>query len=337
MLVSLAGAGPSTAALWLSWRADPLALCGLGILAAGYGGGVARLSRRGLGWPVARTLSWLSGLALLTLVTLGGPDIWSRSLLWMFTVRLLTLFLVAPPLLAFGRPLVLVGDALQSSRIVDRGVRAIRRMAAWVGHPVVAPVVVPTVLAVVYFSPLLTVALTDRAAGAGLDLFVFALGLLVALGFVGEKFEGQTALALMAALGLGLAELMFDAIPGIVVTFHSHLLVGLSWPGLHRGWPPSPHVDQTHAGAILWGVAEFSDVPFLAVLVRRLMRADAMEGARADRDTTFNTGAALNDGVTAVVHSDDLDAPWWISNPELMRGHLLGRLRETEDPEDRRG
>lgn len=337
MPANLLGPGPSTAALWLTWHLDiPAAAALIGTTLA-YGAGVRALRRRGLDWPLGRTAAWLVGEALLALVTLGGPAAWGRTLLWMFTVRLVAFFLVAPPFLALGRPLELIRDVVPGSGAATRFIKAARAAAAAVGHPLIGPVIVPAVLGVIYFSPILTAALTNEAAADAVFVVVLVLGMGIALGLVGETVEVQTTLALLTALGLGLAELMLDAVPGIVVAFHNHLLVGAHWAGLQRAWPPSPHLDQTHAGAILWGVAEFADLPFLAVLTRRLIKADALEAARVDRERGWSqprsTSAAQAVGsptTTEVTSSDEMETPWWLSDPERMRGHLL-RRPPTED------
>ena len=82
------------------------------VLAAVYGWGIARVRSRGLRWPARRTVAWLAGIASLLGITVGSLGAHAHTLLWVYTVQVLTLLLATPVLLAYGRPLALAADAL---------------------------------------------------------------------------------------------------------------------------------------------------------------------------------------------------------------------------------
>ena len=42
--------------------------------------------------------------------------------------------------------------------------------------------------------------------------------------------------------------------------------------------------DQQHAGAALWFIAEFADLPFLLIVIRRWIRVDQLDAVRIDRE-----------------------------------------------------
>ena len=62
------------------WRPDTLVLLAAGTALALYVTGVRTLSRRGLHWPIGRTLAWLAGLAVVTFVLDSGLAAYGRAL-----------------------------------------------------------------------------------------------------------------------------------------------------------------------------------------------------------------------------------------------------------------
>ena len=84
---------------------------------------------------------------------------------------------------------------------------------------------------------------------------------------------------------------MVDAIPGIVLSFQTHLT--LTQFGVnHPAWAPAALDDQHTAGGILWAVAEVLDLPFLVLAATRWMRADAVEARRIDAELDAESPAA---------------------------------------------
>ena len=201
-------------------------------------------------------------------------------------------------------PSPLAGDALPADRAsaVLRLARA--RPVRALTSPLVGPLVVPVVLGVVFFSPLLHASLMSTGVDDLLQAALLAVGGVIALGLVGDGTEHESALALGAAVAVGLGEFLLDAVPGIVVRLRTHLLATSYWTGLHRGWGPSPLVDQQHAGAVLWFVAEFGDLPLMVILVRRWVRADARESALEDRQLDALEASAPRDDEGRLL-------PWW--------------------------
>lgn len=302
--MGLPAGAPGATGLLLSGTREGPALVVAAMLAAAYGLGVRRVRARGLGWPVRRTLAWGAGLATLLLATVGGVGAYAHALLWVFALQVLLLLLLVPVLLTYGRPLALAGDALPE-RSAARVLRAAQaRPVRLLTSPLVGPVVVPVVLGVVFFSPLLHAGLTSAAVDDVLQAGLLAVGGVIALGLVGDGTEHESALALGAAVAVGLGEFLLDAVPGIVVRLRTHLLATSYWTGLHLPWAPSPLVGQQHAGAVLWFVAEFGDLPLLVILVRRWVRADARETALEDRQLDELEASAPRDEQGRV-------RPWW--------------------------
>ncbi len=91
---------------------------------------------------------------------------------------------------------------------------------------------------------------------------------------MGDGTDGESSLALGAAVAVGFVEFLLDAVPGIVLRLRTHLVAPGYWGVLHRPWGPSPLVDQHHAGAVLWFVAESADLPFMVILFRPWWESD---------------------------------------------------------------
>lgn len=81
-----------------------LLLCGL---AGAYAWAAARPSPRGNRWPFARTLSFLSGLALFSLAV-QSPLAVHDELAWFHSAQHLLVMMVVPPLLVLGAPITLL-------------------------------------------------------------------------------------------------------------------------------------------------------------------------------------------------------------------------------------
>jgi putative membrane protein len=291
------------------------------LLVAAYSLGIARVRARGLVWPVRRSVAWFTGVASLLLVTMGALGAHAHTLLWVYTVQVLVLLLGTPVLLAYGRPLALAVDALSptmSARVLK--VRS-GRVARAASNPAVGPLVVPVVLGLVFFSPILIVTLEHTWAYDVLQIALVGIGLMIAIGLVGDGAERDTSLALAATVAVAFVELLFDAIPGIVLRLRTHLVASAYWTGVHRSGGMSALTDQQHAGAALWFIAEFADLPFLLIVIRRWIRVDQLDAVRVDRDSQAEPEFSL---------------PWWETDPTRLAGHPIQRASggAPADPTD---
>lgn len=309
---------------WISvasaWSGCPMLVVAV-LLGVAYAVGVRRVRRRGLPWRVARSLAWSAGLTLLLAVTVTAVGALARSVLWVFTAQVLVLLLVVPVLLAYGRPVVLWRDAGGFERPLRSG-RWSRGLAVF-SSPLLGPVLVPVALGVLYFSPALRLVLARAWVAAAVQLLLLALGGLIAMGLVGSGAEQEGSLALGAAVALGLVELLSDAIPGIALRLQTHLVTAPDWVGRHRSWGPRPLDDQRTAGALLWFVAEATDLPYLVILVRRFLRADEREAVAADH--ALDLAGPVDHSSTGVT------VPWWETDTGRLAGHRLGRRAQDAD------
>ena len=111
---------------------------------------------------------------------------------------------------------------------------------------------------------------------------MLALGALVVLPLVGAG-RPRTSLAVGLSLAIGSLELVLDALPGIALRLHRTLVTSYFDVRAVHSWTPDALRDQQIAGAVLWCVAELLDLPFLILVYRQWLRADANDAARSTR------------------------------------------------------
>lgn len=332
---------PSPTAAFTQWTFQPMAAV-IAALLIGYLLGIRRLRARGHSWPAGRTAVFLLGLVALAWTTCGFPQVYGSSLYWVWTTQTLVLWLAVPIVVLFGHPVQLaraVTSPVGSRRVgspravpprpglIDRVLNC--RAARIVGNPLVGPALVPLLSAVLFFGPLPGWSIRWAPFGWALQLVLLAVGALMVLPLVGMR-EEESSLAVGLALAIGCFELVLDALPGIVLRLRN--TVATSWfaeRGVHS-WTPAALHDQHLAGAILWCVAEIIDLPFLVLVYRRWLRADARDAARVDAvleaERTARRGLDRQGGAGGTAAPDapdapgaaDRDLPWWLNDPAMQ-------------------
>ncbi len=316
------GPGPLTATTALTaWTADVVAIALVAVAAVAYARGVRRLGRQGTRWPVVRIVSFAAGLALTLLATCSFVGVYAHALFWMYVVQTCVLLLVVPLLIGAGAPLGLAAS----------GPAGRARLQAWTDSragriarlPGLGPAVLIAVTSLLFFTPLMTVALSSTAGGEAVRLGLLAAGLVVALP-VTDEHVGLSSVAYAAALGFALVEFLLDAVPGIVLRLQSHVLQEGYWSALNRPWGPSPLGDQQLAGAWLWFFAEAGDLPFIAALLVAWVRSDAREARAVDAalDAASTARAASPPAVAGepgrAGDDPDRQRPWWETDPSVF-------------------
>ncbi|OIQ75705.1 cytochrome c oxidase caa3 assembly factor (Caa3_CtaG) [mine drainage metagenome] len=212
-------------------------------------------------WTLLITIILASFLSLALIGDGRSSSVWD-------VIRICLLVIVIPLGLVAAVPANLLAQA--------RGRWGLR----WVDTPLVAPILTPVILALYFFTPL-----WGKVLGNGwLYLLSYPLLLLVGLVLhVGLKGSGRehSSASLGLQILLSLLDLMFDAIPGIVMRLSTHVIGSEFWTRPPRTTATALH-HQSLAGAILWFVAEISDLPILAMVFIRWIRTDEAEARRID-------------------------------------------------------
>ena len=313
---------PGSAGLATQWAVQPLAILAAVVLAAWYVRSVRRLVTGGIAggeWPVRRSVLFGGGLALLVWTTCGFPQAYASSLYWVWTMQTLVLFLLVPFVLLSAQPLQLVRKHSGRDGWVDRFLRS--RAGRVLGNPLVGPALVPLLSAVLFFGPVPAWAVAAPVFGWVLQLLLVAVGALILLPLIGLDDE-PSSLAVGLTLAIGSFELVLDAIPGIALFLHTSLVTSYFDHRSVRSWSPGPLPDQKIAGTILWCVSEVIDLPFLLIVFRRWLRADARDAAVVDavldaeriaRSGLYKTGDDSGDEA-----ANQADVPWWLTDPAMQ-------------------
>ncbi|HUW78343.1 MAG TPA: cytochrome c oxidase assembly protein [Candidatus Nanopelagicaceae bacterium] len=224
--------------------------------------GASPQSRISTGRRVALIL--ITATSLLSLVLIGD----GRSNSAIDVTRVCFLLIVIPLSLFAAVPshLLLRARGRWGLRLVD--------------SPLVAPILTPVLLGLYFFTPIWVLVLSH------VWFYLLSYPLLLIAGFilhVGLKGSGRTHSSTAFGLQIlfSLIDLTFDAIPGIVMRL-SHRVIGASYWNKPPSTPSTAMHHQLLAGAVLWFIAEASDLPILAMVFVRWIRVDEAEARRID-------------------------------------------------------
>lgn len=284
---------------WLTaWDLDLLWLLVVGFGILFYAAGVWRLHRRGDGWPIHRTVLWVSGMLTLFWVTNGPLNVYEQYLFSAHMLGHMLLGMAIPVLLVLSAPLTLALRAIRKRDDDSRGPRewimllVHSRYATVLTHPLVAGGLFAVSLWVFYYTPIFRWATEEHVGHTWMIIHFLLTGYLFAQAIVGiDPVAGRAPYPLR--LILLLATMALHAFFGLSLV-ESHGLLLADWYGaMGRTWGLPPLADQQAAGGIAWSVGEIPTV-VLAVLVAILWnRSDARDAKRGDRRADRDGDAEL--------------------------------------------
>ena len=220
------------------WRFDTFLGVAALALAAVYLYGVWRLRRRGDGWPVGRTVSWLAGCAALLLATGSGVRSYGSAMFSVHMVEHMTLNMFVPVLLVLGAPVTLALRVLPSAAPGaprDRGMDcgAVHSpFTAFLSNPITAFMLFVGSLYAVYFTPLFDTFVRYHWGHEFMALHFLITGYLFYWGIIGVD-PGPRRLPFLGRLALLFAIMPFHAFFGIAMMTMESTVVGTStaaWP-----------------------------------------------------------------------------------------------------------
>lgn len=269
------------------------------IAAFGYAAAIVAARRAGVRWPILPTLGfYLLGLGVYAWVEFGFLGTWSVDLRWAFSTRVALLLFVVPSLITLGKPIALGRAALSGLplRILEAVLRSFP--VKLLGNAVFAPLLVIGSL-LLFLTPISYTLRVGPVSEAFVSVLVPLVGVFMVLP-ISDSSMVRTSLFITAEFMIAFAELVADAIPGILLRLNTHILdKAPALVGTFPQWFPNPMHDQQLAGDWLWFIAEITDIPILIILFARWLRTDKHEAKAMD---------ALSD--------EEMDA--------LMREHLRG-------------
>lgn len=322
---------PTALSYLTRWQADPVGIALVAGLGLGYFLLVRRSRRHGERWSAPRSASAGFALVATAYLTCGWVGAYARVLLWVFTLQVVLLLVVVPVFFSLARPLTLLRLACpgRPASVVSGVLRS--RAGRVAASPATAPLVIPIVFALLYFTGILPLVLTHVWAARLLVIVLLLIGFVIALPFGGDD-EDVSGLAIAAGIFLGFMEILLDAVPGIVVRLSTHPLALAAVTRRHQAWAPSALTDQQSAGAVLWFLGEALDLPFLGLLVLRWVRTDSAEAARIDAVLDLEALAAPARSASpddAPSANPGMTRPWWETDPDRLGARRAREIRES--------
>lgn len=291
---------PPTLANLLAWHPQPYAIFPIlcAVFAALYAVGLLRLRRRGIRWPIGRTVSWAVGVALILWVTATGIEGYGMAVFSVHMFQHMILTMLAPVFLVMGAPVTMLLRTLPAGK-TRRG--APRRALVWLLHSPIAKVGAHPVFTVslfifslygIYFTPIFDI-LMSSVWGHYLMLLHFIATGIVYFGpvLMVDPWPGtKNHLFRMMLMMSGLPFHAFFAIA--VMMARAPIVDFFATP------PPSWNIDvmndQLWGGGLTW---VFGDVPTIVVMLALAlmwMRSDARLARRSDRQAERDGDAELN-------------------------------------------
>jgi putative copper resistance protein D len=257
------------------------------LLAVGYGLGLWRLQRRGVSWPVGRTIAWLGGCATLFYVTASGLQSYGMGMFSLHMVQHMVLSMISPLFLLMGAPVTLALRALPATQgPAGMPRRALlgalhSRPAQLVASPLFTVPLFIASLYGVYFTPVFDDLMATTPGHTFMLLHFLVTGLL----FFGPILAVDPWPRRSTHGGRMLELLLpapFHAFFGVIVIMSNSVLLS-SYADPPASWGVDPLYDQGAAGGIAWSFGEFPTVLVLAVVFFSWTRSEERANRAADR------------------------------------------------------
>jgi putative copper resistance protein D len=289
--------------LWLSVAA---------VMIGAYVVGVVRLWRRGDRWPVQRTAFWLVGSVVLVFVTSGGPALYGRLSFSAHMIQHMSLMTVVPLLLVFGAPVTLALRTLPKRTDGSFGAREMlmqlthSRVAGFLGHPVVAAVLLIASLIAFYYTRLFQLAMFTHTGHVLMTAHFLLTGYLFVWALVGVD-PGPARPPYPLRLMLLLVTLGFHAFFGISLMSSGSLLAPDWWHALGMNDNAALLANQQTGGSIAWAAGDLPSLFIGLALIVGWFASDAREAKRTDRQADRDGDAELrryNEQLAALARHD---------------------------------
>jgi putative copper resistance protein D len=280
---------PNVSRVFFEYEANGLILGILILATALYIRGVVALSRRGIKWPVGRTISFAIGISLLDYATSGGLGLYAHFSFQYHMIAHMTLSMIAPIAIILSAPITLALRTLPIGRDKEeRGIRGLliallhsKPTSVWT-HPLVALAIFDGSLFALYFTPLFGNLMSSHFGHMIMDLHFIAAGLLFFHVIVGIDPNPRRVHHLVRVVLL-LGAMSIHAFFSVALMSANELIDGGYYMLLDRPWATDLLSDQKVGAAIGWAMGEIPIVIALIATFIQWMRSDAREASRADK------------------------------------------------------
>ncbi len=280
----------------LSLVADAVEL----IVLALYGVGVRRLARRGRPWPLWHTAVFVVGMVAMWVAVGSGLAAYDDVNVSMHVIQHVLLMMVAPPLIALGKPVTLATQAANRANQV-RILKVVHsRVVGVLTFPVVAWFLYYGTMYVFFMTGVYPYSVAHPLFHDGTHLWFFAVGYLYWHPLVGLDPARWRWPPLVRAVSLFMG-MPFEVFLGIALT------------QLPTPLAPINTLANTHqAGDTFWILAMVTTGGWLAVVLfqwfRQLERETVREDRRLETANAENRAWAHDLGIDL---APGLTVPWW--------------------------
>jgi cytochrome c oxidase assembly factor CtaG len=265
------------------WRADVPMLVLIALLAVWYLVSVRKVKAGGGQWRGGRTFAFVVlGLGFWAIATMAWPGAYENVLFYARATQTVLLVLMSPLFLAMGKPLSLFIAAYpEPGRRVERVVRS--RAAKIVMFPAITTVALIAVPMSMYFTSWYTAFFTSGTLRELTYLILMVPGYaffwtLLRVDPVPKEYPYGVGMWITAA------EVVGDAFFGIAVIADQTMIGAAHYHAAGYPFGPSLATGQVIGGGIIWILGDFVGLPFLAVQLIQMMRADKQEAEQIDAE-----------------------------------------------------
>ncbi|WP_306509901.1 cytochrome c oxidase assembly protein [Corynebacterium xerosis] len=258
-----------------------------------------KLHKRGGEWPIANTLWWLAGCALLLFTSSSALGVYMPA---QFSVHMLAHMMYSmaiPVMLALGGPVTL---ALRALKPAGRdGVPGIREwLVAFINNPVSRFLTNPVVATaqfvagfyLLYMTPLYDFLADEHAGHLFMNIHFLISGYIfywVIIGVDAAPQQISPAVKLVSLMG----SLPFHAWFGITLMQMQQVLAEDYYMELGLPWHVDLLADQNVGGAVAWALGEVPLFIVMTALFVQWRRTDEKDAARYDRNAERDHDAEL--------------------------------------------
>jgi putative copper resistance protein D len=280
---------PTLSRILFSYEIDGLMLGLLIFVVALYIKGVIILSRRGVKWPIGRTLAFAAGISAVDFATSGGLGLYSHFSFSAHMSAHMVIGMIAPIGIVLGAPITLALRTLPIGRDTqERGVRGSfiallhSKLGRFYTNPIVALAIFDGSLFALYFTPLFGNLMQGHTGHFVMSIHFLLAGILFFQILIGIDPMPQKVPHLVKIIII-FAAMSIHAFFSISIMSASTLIDGGYFAQLERPWATDLLADQKLGGSIGWAMGE---IPILLALLATFIqwsRADKKEANRIDR------------------------------------------------------
>nr|WP_201768628.1 cytochrome c oxidase assembly protein [Saccharopolyspora rectivirgula] len=259
--------------------------------------GVRRLRKRGDAWPVGRTVAWLCGCATILVATSTGVGKYAMAMFSVHMGQHMLLSMLAPVFLVLGGPTSL---ALRALKPAGKGNPPGPRewllalvhspVSRFLTHPLVALVIFVSSFYLLYFTPLIDLALWEHWAHLAMNAHFLLSGYIYYWPVIGVD-PAPKPLPHLGRVALLFVAMPFHAFFGITLMMMQTVIGEPFYRTMGLGVDLLE--DQNLGGGIAWASGEVPLVLVLLALLIQWARADRREARRQDRKADADGEAEL--------------------------------------------